>query len=224
MATPTATPTQAKKSAQPKQTAGAAPEASAQTPTPTAESQSEAKVSAPETAPTATLAQNGAGQAGEAPAGTAPAVEPDAVVTDKGEDKTEGENAGSSNARSVLVLTNCTDSPRGIAFKKGIVILQGREMRRVPDDEQDEVRDMFKNRTFQRFVDNGIFRLSEMSDDEQSVVVKTPEPPAGLDPTIRKDSMERPVGTSTGSKAKALNVVEHQTGGPLPEKGTGAEA
>jgi len=121
----------------------------------------------------------------------------------------------STRGGSVLVLTNCTDSPRGIAFKKGIVILQGREVRRVPDDEQAEVRAMFKSRTFQRFVDNGIFRLAELSDDEESVVVPTPAPPAGLDTTIQT-STERPVSTSTGPRATAPTVVEHQAGGPLP--------
>jgi len=126
--------------------------------------------------------------------------------------------------RTVLVLTNCTDSPRGIMFKKGIVILQGREMRRIPVDEQDEIKAMFKNETFQRFVDNGIFRLAEMKDGEESAKVATPKPPADLNQTVKPDSLEHSVGTSTGSRAKAPVVVEHQTGGPLPDQKTTTKA
>ena len=82
-----------------------------------------------------------------------------------------------NSQKDTLVLTNCTNSPRGIAFKNGIVILQPREMRVVPADQQQEVRDLFKNPTFQRFVDHVIFRLSSIGDDEQSIVVKTPPRP-----------------------------------------------
>ena len=114
-----------------------------------------------------------------------------------------------------MILTNCTDSPRGIALKQGIVMLKGREMREVPEAEQAEIRALFKNKTFQRFVDNGIFRLSEMGADEASVKVKTKPSPSSLEPAVKKDSLQTTVGTKTGSKAKEPVVVEHQAGGPL---------
>jgi len=131
---------------------------------------------------------------------------------------------GATAMPSVLILTNCTDSPRGILLKKGIVILQGREMRRVPLDEQDEIKAMFGSETFQRFVDNGVFRLTQMKDGEESVKVKTPAPPADLIQGVKTDSLENTVSTATGPRAKEPVVVEHQSGGPLTEQRAGAEA
>lgn len=125
--------------------------------------------------------------------------------------------AVSTNERIALMLTNCTDTPRGIALQKGIVILQPREMRKVPHDEQEELIALFKNETFQRFVDNGIFRLSKIGDDEQCVVVKTPAPPEDLSDSISINELELSIGTATGSRAGKPRVVEHQQGGPLGE-------
>lgn len=122
-----------------------------------------------------------------------------------------------NNQKDTLVLTNCTSSPRGIAFKNGIVILQPREMRLVPAEQQEEVRDLFKNPTFQRFVDHGIFRLSRIGDDEQSVEVKTPAPPEILNQEICLNELQMSIGTSTGSRATSPKVVAYQQGGALPE-------
>ena len=122
-----------------------------------------------------------------------------------------------NNEKGTLVLTNCTDSPRGIAFKNGIVILQPREMRLVPANEQAEVRELFKNPTFQRFVDHGIFRLSSIGDDEQSTVVKTPAPPKSLTQEVCLNELQMSIGTSTGSRASSPKVVAYQQGGALAE-------
>lgn len=116
-----------------------------------------------------------------------------------------------------MILTNCTDAPRGLALQKGVKVLEPREMWMVPAGQRDEIKALFKSETFQRFVDNDIFRLSKMSTDEESVVVKTPEPPADLAPVVGVDSLERPVSTETGSRASAPVVVEHQTGGQVVE-------
>ena len=115
-----------------------------------------------------------------------------------------------------MILTNCTDTQRGIMLKKGIILLGPREMRTVPIEEQDEIKAMFACTTFQRFVDNGIFRLSKMRDDEQSVEVETPEPPANLTSAVGAEGLVTPVSTETGPKSQEPVVVEHQTGGPLP--------
>ena len=130
-----------------------------------------------------------------------------------------------NSQKDTLVLTNCTNSPRGIAFKNGIVILQPREMRVVPADQQQEVRDLFKNPTFQRFVDHVIFRLSSIGDDEQSIVVKTPPPPEALTKEICVNELQMAIGTRTGSRATSPKVVAYQQGGALPEaNNTGALA
>ena len=129
----------------------------------------------------------------------------------------KGQTTAFNKQKDTLVLTNCTNSPRGIAFKNGIVILQPREMRVVPADQQQEVRDLFKNPTFQRFVDHGIFRLSSIGDDEQSTVVKTPPPPEALTKEVCVNELQMAIGTRTGSRASGPKVVAYQQGGALPE-------
>ena len=132
-------------------------------------------------------------------------------------------NSAFNNEKNTLVLTNCTNSPRGIAFKNGIVLLQPREMRLVPADQQDEVRELFKNPTFQRFVDHGIFRLSSIGDDEQSTVVKTPAPPQALTQEVCLNELQMSIGTSTGSRATSPKVVAYQQGGALPDVDNSAD-
>lgn len=119
-----------------------------------------------------------------------------------------------------MILTNCTDTRRGISLKQGIRYLEAREMWSVPLELQDEIRGLFRCRTFQRFVDNGVFRLSPLEDGEESTVVKTPAPPADLAPESAVSGLENPAGTATGHLARAPEVVGHQTGGPVPETDT----
>lgn len=142
--------------------------------------------------------------------GTAPKAK-----TEKPAPKVAAPKAKAPNAteRAVaMVLTNCTDAPRGITLKTGVVLLQPREIRTVPLAEQDEIRALFRCKTFQRFVDNGIFRLSGMNDDEESTKVPTPEAPAALKEGVNVDGLQAPVNLSTPPK-----VVEYQQGGSLPE-------
>ncbi len=114
-----------------------------------------------------------------------------------------------------MILTNCTNTQRGITLKDGIKFLEPREMWIVPSDKEDEVRTMFNSRTFQRFVDNDIFRLSEIRDGEEGTEVKTPEPPADLTAAAGVEGLQTPVGTATGNLASSPRVVEHQDGGSL---------
>ena len=116
-----------------------------------------------------------------------------------------------------MILTNCTNTQRGITLKDGIKFLEPREIWTVPSAKEDEIRAMFKSRTFQRFVDNDIFRLSEIRDGEEGTEVKTPEPPADLKTAAPVDGLQTPVGTATGKLASAPTVVEHQSGGPIAE-------
>lgn len=116
-----------------------------------------------------------------------------------------------------MILTNCTDTARGISLQKGLRIIGPREMYQVPPEERDEVKALFKSKSFQRFVDNGIFRLSKIKDDEESVEVRTPTPPADLTAAVPVEGLKNPAGTGTGTLARAPEVVGHQTGGPLPE-------
>ena len=117
-----------------------------------------------------------------------------------------------------MILTNCTNTQRGITLKDGIKFLEPREMWTVPSDKEGEIRVMFNSRTFQRFVDNDIFRLSEIRDGEEETEVKTPEPPADLVAAASVDGLQAQVGTATGSLASAPKVVEHQDGGSLTEE------
>lgn len=127
------------------------------------------------------------------------------------------EKSEKATARAArMVLTNCTDAPRGITLKNGVVLLQPREMRVVPLEEQDEVRALFRSRTFQRFADNNIFRLTGLDDDEESTAVPTPEAPPALTEGVKVDGLQTPVAVSTPPK-----VVEHQQGGPLPDTNPG---
>lgn len=117
-----------------------------------------------------------------------------------------------------MLLTNCTNAQRGITLKDGVKFLAPREMWTVPAHSEDEIRALFKSRTFQRFVDNDIFRLSEILDGEEGTEVKTPEPPADLKNAAPVEGLQAPVGTATGKLASEPKVVEHQNGGPLQEQ------
>jgi hypothetical protein len=117
-----------------------------------------------------------------------------------------------------MILTNCTNTQRGITLKDGIKFLDPREIWTVPVEKKNEIRAMFNSRTFQRFVDNDIFRLSEILDGEESTEVKTPEPPADLKTAAPVEGLQTPVGTATGKLASEPKVVEHQNGGPLTEQ------
>lgn len=125
---------------------------------------------------------------------------------------TKSKTAKSPARAASMVLTNCTDAPRGITLKTGVILLQAREMRAITLQEQDEIRALFRCKTFQRFVDNGIFRLSGMDDEEESTAVPTPEAPAALKEGVNVDGLQAPVDVSTPPK-----VVEYQQGGSLPE-------
>lgn len=125
---------------------------------------------------------------------------------------TKSKTAKSPARAASMVLTNCTDAPRGITLKTGVILLQAREMRAITLQEQDEIRALFHCKTFQRFVDNGIFRLLGMDDEEESTAVPTPEAPAALKEGVNVDGLQAPVDVSTPPK-----VVEYQQGGSLPE-------
>lgn len=108
------------------------------------------------------------------------------------------------------VLTNCTDSPRGLSLSRGLMVLGPREMRSLGADEYAEVRKLLRTEMLQRLVDSGIFRLSGLGDDEASIRVQTPAPPAILAEAVPVPELSRPV-----SVASAPAIVEHQNGGPL---------
>lgn len=140
---------------------------------------------------------------------SAPAVDEAAFGGEGASGASAKAGAGHEGAKP-RVLTNCTDTARGICLSRRVLKLQPREMRELSIDEYDEVKAMFRTETFQRFVDSGIFRLSGLSDDEQSATVKTPEPPAELTSPRIVDMLQTPVAV-----VSAPRVVEHQPGGPL---------
>lgn len=213
MATPTANTATA--TAQANKTATANP---AQTGT--ANSTAGAAIKAPAIAPDEKKPEQAPAATAKAAKRTKPAAT--AKAESQAQEKDESEKTATANIRTVMVLTNCTDTARGISLTGGIKNLEGREMWTVPEMQKDEIRALFKSRTFQRFIDNDIFRLSEIGDDEQSAVVKTPEPPANLTESPIIESLGgKVVGTNSGSLAKSPEVVEYQQGGPLPEENTG---
>lgn len=118
-----------------------------------------------------------------------------------------------------LTISNPTNTPRGIQLKKGTVVLRPGEVRVVPYDEADEIRALFRSRSFQKLVDSGLFRVSGLG-DEELISQKTPEPPKELvDSVTVKDtglrvgaSADRNYNPDSGQK---LKVVGHQAGGPV---------
>lgn len=105
-----------------------------------------------------------------------------------------------NKSKNHAILTNCTDSPRGIIFSTGMVMLAPREIRTLTDKETIELKVMCKNSTFQRFLDNGIFRLHGMLEKEASVTIKTPTPPADLQASVDVPSLSTPVAVSSTPK------------------------
>lgn len=118
-----------------------------------------------------------------------------------------------------LTISNPTNTPRGIQLKKGTVVLRPGEVRVVPYDEADEIRALFRSRSFQKLVDSGLFRVSGLG-DEELISQKTPEPPKELvDSVTVKDTGLR-VGASADrnynpDSEQKLKVVGHQAGGPV---------
>lgn len=121
-------------------------------------------------------------------------------------------------AKQQLTISNPTNTPRGIQLKKGTVVLRPGEVRVVPYDEADEIRALFRSRSFQKLVDSGLFRVSGLG-DEELISQKTPEPPKDLvDSVTVKDTGLR-VGASADrnynpDSEQKLKVVGHQAGGP----------
>ena len=99
------------------------------------------------------------------------------------------------------------------------MVLRPGEVRVVPDDEADEIRALFRSRSFQKLVDSGLFRVSGLG-DEELISQKTPAPPKELvDSVTVKDtglrvgaSADRNYNPDSGQK---LKVVGHQAGGPV---------
>ena len=122
-------------------------------------------------------------------------------------------------AKQQLTISNPTNTPRGIQLKKGTVVLRPGEVRVVPYDEADEIRALFRSRSFQKLVDSGLFRVSGLG-DEELISQKTPEPPKDLvDSVTVKDTGLR-VGASADrnynpDSEQKLKVVGHQAGGPV---------
>lgn len=115
-----------------------------------------------------------------------------------------------------MIFTNMTNTRRGITLSSGVKYLDPREMWEVPESQREEIRSLFKSRTFQRFVDTGVFRLGEIGDDDESKTVKTPDPPEDLKPEL-KIGTEKPVGTETGKLSSGPVVVGHQAIDPVSE-------
>lgn len=135
------------------------------------------------------------------------------------DEEDQGEGQAPVVEKQQLTISNPTNTPRGVQLKKGTVVLRPGEVRIVPDDEADEIRALFRSRSFQKLVDSGLFRVSGLG-DEELISQKTPEPPKGLvDSVTVKDtglrvgaSADRNYNPDSGQK---LKVVGHQAGGPV---------
>ena len=112
--------------------------------------------------------------------------------------KTVGAGGGAAK-----VLTNCTATPRGIMLDGEHVVLRPLEVKALTDKQHDALKALFGSRTFRKFADTGIFRLSGMSSDEQPVNVPAPQAPAELTAPVAVDGVTAAVGTESGTKATA---------------------
>ena len=135
------------------------------------------------------------------------------------DEEDQGEDQTPVVEKQQLTISNPTNTPRGVQLKKGTVVLRPGEVRVVPDDEADEIRALFRSRSFQKLVDSGLFRVSGLGDAEL-ISQKTPAPPKELvDSVTVKDtglrvgaSADRNYNPDSGQK---LKVVGHQAGGPV---------
>lgn len=143
---------------------------------------------------------------------------PETDVQERDEED-QGEGQAPVVEKQQLTISNPTNTPRGVQLKKGTVVLRPGEVRIVPDDEADEIRALFRSRSFQKLVDSGLFRVSGLG-DEELISQKTPEPPKELvDSVTVKDtglrvgaSADRNYNPDSGQK---LKVVGHQAGGTV---------
>lgn len=102
-----------------------------------------------------------------------------------------------------LYIGNCSTTPRGIMLQKGQIVLKPYEIRRVPLENEDEVRALFKTEALQAMVDGGLLQIGN-SPIIQVKAQPTPKPPAELDAGV--------VVPSTGAEAVA-GVSTNQIGG-----------
>lgn len=139
--------------------------------------------------------------------------------TQERDEEGRGKDQAPATEKQQLTISNPTNTPRGVQLKKGTVVLRPGEVRVVPDDEADEIRALFRSRSFQKLVDSGLFRVSGLG-DEELISQKTPAPPKELvDSVTVKDtglrvgaSADRNYNPDSGQK---LKVVGHQAGGPV---------
>lgn len=95
-----------------------------------------------------------------------------------------------------LTISNPTLSVRGIMLNKGVMFLDPGEEKLVPEEDEAEVRALFKTESFQAIVDSGLLRFSGIGDNEL-VEQETPEPPSSLIGGVQVGSTGLVVGANS---------------------------
>lgn len=111
---------------------------------------------------------------------TAPAVEESKTATKA---VTESVKATASPVKLGINITNTRMGVKKISLPSGVLTLYPGVITRVPEQDEDAVRMLFKADTFKRMIDKGAFRFTDYDTAEGLVAQATPAPPADLSST-----------------------------------------
>lgn len=114
-----------------------------------------------------------------------------------------------------ITISNPTLSVRGIMLKKGVMFLEPGEEKLVPEEDEDEIRSLFKTATFQAAVDSGLLRFSGIGDAELVEQV-TPEPPSSLVGGVQVGDTGLVVGVNSTRQYDPDSGIQMQNAGYMP--------
>lgn len=120
--------------------------------------------------------------------------------------------APATTEREPLYVGNTSTTRRGFMLKRGQVVLEPYEIKRVPDEDVEEVRKLFSARSMQALIDEGYFQVGS-SPIVQVKQQKTATPPGDLNPSslVKSTGSAAVAGTSTkqigGTDAMKLDSV-----------------
>lgn len=111
-----------------------------------------------------------------------------------------------------ICITNTRMGVKKISLPNGILTLYPGVITRVPEQDEEAVRKLFKTDTFKRMVDQGAFRFTDYDTAEGLLAQETPAPPDNLTSTQPIDALGKETKT-----LQDLKVVEHHDATPAME-------
>lgn len=144
-----------------------------------------------------------------------PQEENETPEDDQGVKTTEEETSTPSVVKSRITISNPTLSARGIMLNKGVMFLEPGEVKLVPEEDEDEIRALFKTESLQAVVDSGLLRFSGLGDDPL-VEQPTVEAPESLTSAVQVGDTGLSVGGNATRQYDPYSEQRIQNAGYMP--------